>query len=78
MTVEELRQWRDEQRPHLLIDVREPGEHAANRIEGAQLIPLRELQSNVKRLPEGSADRRALPVWRPQCGRCGAAEGPGL
>ena len=52
MTVEELRQWRDEHRPHLLIDVREPGEHAASRIEGAQLIPLRELQSNVKKLPK--------------------------
>jgi adenylyltransferase/sulfurtransferase len=53
MTVEELRQWRAEGRPHLLIDVREPGEYAARRIEGAQLIPLRELQSNVKRLPKG-------------------------
>jgi molybdopterin/thiamine biosynthesis adenylyltransferase/rhodanese-related sulfurtransferase len=53
MTVEELRQWRDERRPHLLIDVREPGEHAASRIEGAQLIPLRQLQSHVKSLPKG-------------------------
>lgn len=52
MTVEELDQWRREQRPHVLIDVREPAEHADSRIEGAQLIPLRQLQSHVKRLPK--------------------------
>lgn len=52
MTVEELDQWRREQRPHVLIDVREPAEHADTRIDGAQLIPLRQLQSHVKRLPK--------------------------
>ena len=52
MTVEELRQWREEKRPHLLIDVREPSEHAIANIEGAQLIPLRQLQSRVKTLPK--------------------------
>ena len=52
MTVDELHQWRADKRQHLLIDVREPSEHAANSIEGAMLIPLRELQSNVKRLPK--------------------------
>jgi adenylyltransferase/sulfurtransferase len=52
MTVEELRQWRQERRPHLLIDVREPSEHAIARIDGAQLIPLRQLQSHVKSLPK--------------------------
>jgi adenylyltransferase/sulfurtransferase len=52
MTAEELQRWRTEKRPHLLIDVREPSEHAATSIEGAILIPLRELQSNVKRLPK--------------------------
>jgi sulfur-carrier protein adenylyltransferase/sulfurtransferase len=52
MTVEELYKWRAEKRPHLLIDVREPSEHAAASIEGAVLIPLRELQSKVKRLPK--------------------------
>ena len=51
MTVEELHQWRQEQRPHLLIDVREPSEHEAARIEGARLIPMRHLQSQVKDLP---------------------------
>jgi molybdopterin/thiamine biosynthesis adenylyltransferase/rhodanese-related sulfurtransferase len=52
MTVEELQRWRDERREYLLIDCREPSEHAAASIEGAVLIPLRELQSNVKRLPK--------------------------
>ena len=52
MTVDELDQWRREKRPHLLIDVREPSEHAASRIEGAELIPLRQLQSHVARLPK--------------------------
>jgi len=52
MTAAELHQWRDERRPHLLIDVREPGEHAMSRIEGAQLIPLGQLLSNVKKLPK--------------------------
>jgi adenylyltransferase/sulfurtransferase len=52
MTVDELDEWRRENRPHLLIDVREPSEHAASRIEGAELIPLRQLQSQVKRLPK--------------------------
>jgi len=52
MTVEELHQWRTEKRSHLLIDVREPSEHAAASIEGAMLIPLLQLQSNVKRLPK--------------------------
>lgn len=52
MTVEELDQLRREQRAHLLIDVREPSEHAASRIEGARLIPLRQLQSHVNSLPK--------------------------
>ena len=53
MTVQELHQWRRDKRSHFLIDVREPLEHAASRIEGAVLIPLRQLQSNVARLPKG-------------------------
>ena len=52
MTVEELNQWRLEQREHLLIDVREPSEHAVSRIEGARLIPLLHLQAHVKSLPK--------------------------
>lgn len=52
MTAAELAEWRRDKKPHLLIDVREPAEHAASRIEGAELIPLRQLQSHVKRLPK--------------------------
>jgi adenylyltransferase/sulfurtransferase len=52
MTVEELRQWRADKKPHILVDVREPSEHAVSRIDGAILIPLRELQSSIKRLPK--------------------------
>jgi len=35
----------------LLIDVREPHEHAVSRIDGARLIPLRELPSQLGELP---------------------------
>jgi len=52
MKVDELREWRAEGRPHLLIDVREPSEHAQESIEGARLIPLRQIQSHVKSLPK--------------------------
>ena len=52
MTVDELRRWRTEGRPHLLIDVREPSEHAVNRIEGALLVPLRQLAGQLGALPK--------------------------
>ena len=51
MTAQELREWRTSNRPHTLIDVRQPSEHAASSIEGAILIPLAQLQSNLSRLP---------------------------
>ncbi len=53
IAADELHRWRAEQRSHLLIDVREPSEHATSRIDGAILIPLRELPSNIARLPTG-------------------------
>ena len=52
MTVEELRRWRREKKPHLLLDVREPSEHAVNRIEGALLLPLRQLPTRLGTLPK--------------------------
>ena len=52
MKVEELDEWRKSGRPHLLIDVREPSEHAVNRIDGAILIPLRSLQGSLSRIPK--------------------------
>ena len=53
MTSEQLQQWRTEGRRHLLIDVREPSEHAVNRIDGAILIPLRQLPSRLNEIPKG-------------------------
>ncbi len=46
----ELRRWRREGRPHLLVDVREPSEHAVASIEGAVLVPLGVLDEEVDRL----------------------------
>jgi molybdopterin/thiamine biosynthesis adenylyltransferase/rhodanese-related sulfurtransferase len=51
MTVEELMEWRARGTPHFLIDVREPAEHAAARIDGALLIPLGTLRDELGRLP---------------------------
>lgn len=51
MSVDELKQWRDEGHPHMLIDVREPFEHASARIEGAVLIPMGEVMSQLAALP---------------------------
>ncbi|HUF46684.1 MAG TPA: molybdopterin-synthase adenylyltransferase MoeB [Vicinamibacterales bacterium] len=53
MTVTELRAWRDRGEPHVLVDVREPSEHAASRIDGSILIPLGSLASALDRLPAG-------------------------
>jgi adenylyltransferase/sulfurtransferase len=51
MTVEELRQWRAEGRPHFLLDVREPSEHAAASIDGSTLVPLGSLAGQLDELP---------------------------
>ncbi|MCR4374262.1 MAG: molybdopterin-synthase adenylyltransferase MoeB, partial [Acidobacteria bacterium] len=47
MTVDELNQWRESGHPHMLIDVREPFEHASARIEGAVLISMGEVMSRL-------------------------------
>jgi len=44
-----LKAWLDAEEPFLLLDVRNPDEHDAGRIEGARLLPLPELEA---RLPE--------------------------
>jgi sulfur-carrier protein adenylyltransferase/sulfurtransferase len=51
MTVDELKQWRDTNHPHMLIDVREPFEHASANIAGATLIPMGEVMSQLDALP---------------------------
>jgi adenylyltransferase/sulfurtransferase len=48
----ELEQWRTDERPFVLIDVREPAEHAAYHI-GGELIPL----AQVVRQREFPTDR---------------------
>lgn len=56
ITAVELNEWlNDEDRPDpLLLDVREPDEFAAYRIEGATLIPMRTIPARLHEL-----DRRA-------------------
>lgn len=51
MTVDELKQWRDSNHPHFLVDVREPFEHASANIEGATLIPMGEILQKLDQLP---------------------------
>ena len=51
MTVDELKQWRDSNHPHFLVDVREPFEHASASIEGATLIPMGEILQKLDQLP---------------------------
>lgn len=59
ITAVELKEWlNDEARPDpLLLDVREPDEFAAYRIEGAKLIPMRTIPARLHEL-----DRRAEVV----------------
>src|SRR5579883_2705827 len=52
ITVQDLKKMRDEKKPHLLLDVREPDEYEICRIEGSKLIPLRELPSRLAELPK--------------------------
>ena len=52
ITAQELDQWRKSQQPHFLLDVREPYEHAAARIDdAATLIPMRQVPSSLDQLP---------------------------
>jgi rhodanese-related sulfurtransferase len=51
MTVDELHQWRESGHPHILLDVREPFEHASTRIEGAVLIPMGSVLQQLDQLP---------------------------
>lgn len=53
MTVNEYAAWRRDKTPHFLLDVREPEEFEAARLEGAVLIPLSELPGRLAELPKG-------------------------
>jgi adenylyltransferase/sulfurtransferase len=48
----ELGAWRDARVPHMLVDVREPSEHAVTAIDGAVLIPSGVLDENLSLLPK--------------------------
>jgi adenylyltransferase/sulfurtransferase len=48
----ELAALRERGEPHLLLDVREMGEHARARIEGSQLIPLAQLEAALGSLSD--------------------------
>jgi adenylyltransferase/sulfurtransferase len=50
MPVEELARWREEGRAFDLLDVREPFEHRIAALEGARLVPLRELPGRIEEL----------------------------
>lgn len=52
ISAEELKKWQLDNRPFVLLDVREPHEHARRNIEG-QLIPLGQLADQRHLLPTG-------------------------
>ena len=52
MTVDELNQWRESGHPHMLVDVREPFEHASARIAGSVLIPMGTVLDQLDLLPK--------------------------
>lgn len=52
MTPAEYAVWRRDGTPHFLLDVREPEEYAAAKLEGAHLIPLNELPGRLAELPK--------------------------
>ena len=51
ISVEELAQWRREKKDFVLLDVREPYEVAAAALDGALVIPMREVPQRVAELP---------------------------
>jgi molybdopterin/thiamine biosynthesis adenylyltransferase/rhodanese-related sulfurtransferase len=57
ITVEDLAAWRRDGRAHLLLDVREPHEFTLAAIDGARLVPLRQLPQQL-----ASLDREATIV----------------
>lgn len=48
----EVKELLDAGRKFLFVDVREPWEHQTSRIEGATLIPLREIPGNLARFED--------------------------
>lgn len=59
---QEVQRRIDAGEPLVLIDVREPEEYAITRIEGATLIPMRNIPANLQQL-EARADESTLIVF---------------
>jgi rhodanese-related sulfurtransferase len=59
---QDIRRRIDTGEPLMLIDVREPEEHAITRIGGATLIPMRDIPANLQQL-EARADDATLIVF---------------
>jgi rhodanese-related sulfurtransferase len=62
VTPQEVKQRLDAGEKLHLIDVREPSEHAIARIEGAELIPMRQVPGELQTL-EARSDNGALIVY---------------
>ena len=61
LSATELKAWLDDasrERP-VLLDVREPWEHEKARIEGSQLVPMREVPARVAEIDE---DREVVAI----------------
>jgi adenylyltransferase/sulfurtransferase len=62
ITAREAKAAIDSGRPMVLVDCREPGEHALTRIDGADLIPMGTVPSRLGEL-EARADQSTLVVY---------------
>jgi len=51
ITADDLREKMEKGEGFLLLDVRTPGEHAADAIEGSRLLPVQELSFRAQELP---------------------------
>jgi rhodanese-related sulfurtransferase len=52
ISVQDLHAMRTENKPHMLLDIREPQEVAAGAIEGSVHIPMNTIPDNLDRLPK--------------------------
>ena len=52
ISVQDLHAMRSENKPHMLLDIREPQEVAAGAIEGSVHIPMNTIPDNLDKLPK--------------------------
>ncbi len=62
MTPQEVQSLQNENKPFVLIDVREPNEWAISRLEGATLLPMNTVPANLQTI-ETQADENPLVVY---------------